>query len=268
MIKQEAIKHCITAMLLDLSRYFEVNAKIENVGDKRYWETFLKDLPKQYTESSNDIAVSFTNNVQVDNSSSTAPTFVNFAYLDEDNKVKAISVKAKRRQISIPLNCRIHVDNFIEAMAKTEELIDKAVKTRVFNYVIFGKMFRGQYRIQYDSSTQEKTNIDYENSENGFDIDFTLNLEMHYYATIYKTFENTKLVSKEITTDIEIPTGEVDTEGNPITQTIPQTQTIFIKEDAEILNQSDDLITKTIHRLKILDEFGALIASSENTSTF
>lgn len=244
--KQKAIESCVTAFLLDMTRLFKRVVSIDNVGDKRFWESELKHNEKQFTNSSSDIKVEFANNIRVETSQNTAPTNIKYSYVNEENAVSHISIKSKRKTLKLTFNCRIEADNFVESMSVTEELIDKTSNTRTFAYQIFGKMFNATYRIQNDiSPDSSKQNFDYSNTDNGFFSNFTIELEMHYYSIMHSSAMNVSLKVIKVCKDVEIETGKQITVGGkevPEIITVKQCENVLSHDSAEIIDADHEII--------------------------
>jgi hypothetical protein len=250
-LKQHATEHCITAMLLDISRLFNCRAMILNVGDKRYWESRLKWNEKQFTEKSNDIRVDYAGTLQVDQSQNTAPTNINYVYIAGDNAIKPITLKCKRKSITIPMLCKINVDNFIDVMSKTEELIDKSSSVRVFNYVLFGKQLQASYKVQYDANTESKANYDANQADegNGWEVEFTIELKFNYYSPTHKSQATTKISTVNQTVTVQVPTGGTLPNGQPEMVNVDQIVPVLVHDSANIMDADQDMITKLVHKI-------------------
>jgi len=243
-IKQEAIKKCVSSFMLDLSKLFNRNAVIENVGDRRYWEENMKNSIKQYTNKSSDIKVNFKGQVQVLNDQNGSMTEINYAYVGDDYKVNYISIEAKRRTLNIPFILKFEADNFIDMLALNEEIIDKANQGRTFQYTIFNKQFKSTYRILYDISTQDKAVFDYDNTDNGFELELEITLEMHYYAPTYKTNTLTDYTTKNVCQKFINYIDDGD--GNKIPIETEKCYDILVSNSVNIQDYDSDKIIKAI----------------------
>lgn len=251
-IRQKAIETCITAMLLDLSRYFRCHASIQNTGDARYWEDRLRYTDKQFTENTDNMTVSFNNNISVENDQNTAPTNIDFMYVDENEDIKHLLINVKRRTISFSMGCKIEANNMIDAMNRTEELIDKAASARTFSYFIFGKQFKANYKISSDFSNTSRTEFDY-SSDQGFVIEFPLLVEMQYYAPTYKSSNMTPIVTQQqkvkrlVGTGVFVPSADNENEEVEVFSEIEETIDVLVRQDANISEFSDGVISKLFH---------------------
>ncbi len=246
-INQQAIKTCLTAGLLDLSRLFNRKAQILDSGDKRYWEENLKWLPSQHAIDTDDLFIDFAGAVEVLRDQLTAKTKIYYNYVDlETNDIKQIVVNAKRHTLNIPLTCKIETTSFVKALDVFEDILARSSTARTFPYSIWGTEHRATYRIAFDPAT-EKTVYDYTNTDNGNAITFDLVLEMHYYAPVFKSHGDT-----ELTTEKLVITEEVNLDGHIVE--VSRTVDVLVYNNADIYDKNEGTITKTIHNIIVKKE--------------
>ena len=217
---KQHIKEAITSFMAELSRHLAIPVNIVNSGSKRIYESLINDVPgdANNTLTTDSIQISVTT-IGIDDKDNTAPHLTN-VILKSQNVPHVFAITAMQKRLTVNIDCIYMSSNSIEALNATEYLIDNLTIQRYFKFTVLGTQHGGSYSLLSEDFDKDVNKaFDYSDTSNGVNINFSLELELPYYAIqtgllINYINNNTNANFDDIIDDFNDP-FDYETGGNP-----------------------------------------------------
>ena len=177
------IQQSLTAFIAELSRHLALPVNVVNSGSKRIYESLINDVPgdANNTLTTDSIQIS-VNSISIDSKDNTAPHPINVV-LKSGNMPHLFAITAMQKRVTVSIDCVYKSANSLDALDATEYIIDNLTVQRHFKFNVLGNQHTGSYSLTSEDFDKDVNKaFDYSDTTNGVDINFSLELEVPYYA--------------------------------------------------------------------------------------
>lgn len=238
---KQHIKTALEAFMKALTVHLHIPVSIVNSGNRRVYESLMTTIDNvpNYTITTNSIQVSL-NDISIDSTQNTAP-HPTYVILKSEKIPYKFSVIGAQKRLITTVACQLLASNSLEALQLTEYIIDNLTYQKTFMFTELGIQYSASYSLKStDFATNANKTFSYDNNANALSIDFSIDLELMYYA-----IRSASLV-QYIIDNINTSTHE-DADGNPIFNTVIESDIGIDTGDVPTIESADgELIAKYV----------------------